>query len=101
MTLSSSPDIDASYLTLGEGEYDQSLPFDFEVEGVTLNVDVDASGLVLGLEILGASKVFALIAKRGELSLPQTIPDLDGFCVDDLFKAPTLSGVVAPATVHG
>ena len=44
MTLTYHENIDVSYLTLIEGEYDQSLPFEFEAEGVTLNVDVDAAG---------------------------------------------------------
>lgn len=59
-TLRYDPDADAAYLSLvpsiGAGQVARTLLVDNGAEQWTVNIDVDAEGRILGLEVLGASR---------------------------------------------
>lgn len=80
--------VDASIIDHQEGKIEITLPL--HLDGVDLNLDLDAEGRVISLEVLGASKLFALIGRYGgELVLPERVEDYDHFDVLELFpKAP-------------
>ena len=76
--------VDASIIDVREGRIEVTLPL--HLDGVDLNLDLDSEGRVISLEILGASKLFELIARYGgELALPERVEDYDGFGVLELF----------------
>jgi uncharacterized protein YuzE len=85
MKITYDPEVDAAMLYERKGEYEETLPF--HIEGVDLNVDIDAEGNVLGLEVLGASLFFDLIGRYGgRLTLPERIADPDTFDIMSVFS---------------
>jgi uncharacterized protein YuzE len=89
MKITFDPTVDAMNLYKAQGEYHETLPL--QLGGVDLNLDLDAEGRVLKLEVLAASQLFKLISEQGgELRVPERIDDPDVFGVHQLFpKAPT------------
>lgn len=84
MTFDSS--VDAMSLKRREGQYYETLPFN--LEGVDLNLDLDAEGNVLQLEVLSATKLLELIERYGgRIEIPKRIEDPDTFDVMELFPA--------------
>ena len=80
------PTVDAMSLSQRAGEYHEMLPFN--VEGVDLNLDLDAEGYVLQLEVLSATKLLELIGRYGgQLVIPERVADPDTFDVMELFPA--------------
>lgn len=68
------------------GKYSETLPFN--VEGVDLNLDIDAEGYVLQLEVLSATKLLELVGRHGgRMVIPERIEDPDTFDVMALFPA--------------
>jgi uncharacterized protein YuzE len=62
--------VDALYIRLREGEIDES---DEVSEGVVM--DYDNAGLLMGIEILGASRVLGGREMKVELALTETSPE--------------------------
>lgn len=84
MRLTYDPTANASSIYVRQGEWDNTLPFD--VDNVSLNIDVDADGYVLQLEVLHVSELLALVGKYGgELVIPEHIADTEAFNIMELF----------------
>lgn len=76
--------VDASIITHQEGQIEITLPL--HLDGVALNLDLDAEGRIISLEVLGASRLFQLIGRYGgEFVLPERVEDYDNFDVLELF----------------
>lgn len=85
-TLTFDATVDAMSLQKRPGEYRETLPFN--LEGVDLNLDIDAGGYVLQLEVLSATKLLELIGRYGgRMEIPERIADPDTFDVTKMFPA--------------
>ena len=74
--------VDASIITHQEGDVEVTL---LHLDDVDLNLDSDAAGRVMSLEVSGASR-FQLIGRYGgKLVPPERITDYHGFDVLELF----------------
>lgn len=85
-TLTFDATVDAVSLQQRSGEYRETLPFN--LEGIDLNLDIDAEGYVLQLEVLSATKLLELIGRYGgRMVIPERIADPDTFDVMEMFPA--------------
>lgn len=83
-TMTFDPTVDAMSLERRSGTYQETLPFN--LEGVDLNLDIDAEGYVLQLEVLSATKLLELIGRHGgRMVIPERIENPDAFDVMEMF----------------
>ena len=85
-TVTFDPTVDALSLSGRSGVYSETLSLN--LEGVDLNLDLDAEGYVLQLEVLSATRLLELIGRRGgRFVIPERIEDPETFSVAALFPA--------------
>lgn len=71
------PESGALYVRLRDGEYAETIPL---TPGLGTGVDVDAEGLVLGIEFLSFEEYAELLARTGgRLEIPERIEDPETF----------------------
>ncbi|MBA3423334.1 MAG: DUF2283 domain-containing protein [Rubrobacter sp.] len=75
--LTHDPESGAGYIRLREGEYAETIPL---TPGLGVGVDIDAEGLVLGIEFLSFEEYAELVGRAGgALELPERIEDPANF----------------------
>lgn len=69
MRLTYDPEVDAAYLylvaSIEDGEVDRTISSKLELDRSFISFDVNAEGKILGIEILGASRVLPLAVIQG------------------------------------